>query len=65
DSRVERRVIDVGSIRDGIVEVRSCVAPGDIVVLRGQSRLVDGDLVTIRDGDGNPHEIADASEPSS
>lgn len=49
DSRVERRVIGIGSIRGGIVEVQSGVVPGDIVVLHGQSRLVDGDLVVIRD----------------
>jgi len=77
DSRVERRVIELGSIRGGTVEVQSGVVPGDLVVLHGQSRLVDGDLVVIRDGDlirdgvafsgvdGEPHPIADAREPSS
>ena len=63
DDRVERRVIEVGVIRDGIVEVLSGVSPGDVVVLRGHSRLVDGDLVAPRDTNGNRREIADAREP--
>jgi membrane fusion protein (multidrug efflux system) len=65
ENRVERRVIEVGVIRGGVVEVISGVSPGDVVVLRGHSRLVDGDLVAPRDGDRNRTEIADARETGS
>jgi len=63
DDRVERRRIEVGVIRDGIVEVLEGVSPGDIVVSRGHSRLVDGDLVVPRDTNGKRSEVADAREP--
>ena len=66
DDRVERRIIELGVIRDGIVEVVSGLEPGDLVVARGHNRLVDGDLVTPRDPEGNPiralRAVADAGE---
>ena len=65
DNRVERRVIELGTIRGGIVEVRSGLSAGDVVVLRGHSRLVDGDLVVPRDSDDGTREVADAREPRS
>ena len=65
EDRVERRVIEVGVVQGGVVEVLSGVSPGDIVVLRGHSRLVDGDLVVPRDNGRNRREVADAREPGS
>jgi membrane fusion protein (multidrug efflux system) len=52
DSRVERRVIEVGAHHDGMVEVVRGLEPGDLVVLRGQAALSDGQLVTPRNADG-------------
>lgn len=53
DHRVERRVIEVGAHHDGMVEVVKGLAPGDLVVLRGQTGLVDGSLVSPRNVDGS------------
>jgi RND family efflux transporter MFP subunit len=52
--RVERRRLELGVIRGGLVEVRSGLAPGDRVVLRGQADLVDGAVVSVRDVAGQP-----------
>lgn len=52
ESRVERRVIEIGAHHDGMVEVVSGLAPGDLVVLRGQAMLTDGQLVAPRNADG-------------
>lgn len=52
--RVERRNLELGVIRGGLIEVRSGLAPGDRVVLRGQSDLVDGAVVSVRDVAGQP-----------
>ena len=52
ESRVERRVIEVGEHHDGMVEVVRGLSPGDLVVLRGQAGLADGQLVTPRNADG-------------
>jgi len=52
ESRVERRVIEVGAHHDGMVEVVRGLAPGDFVVLRGQAGLADGQLVAPRNADG-------------
>ena len=46
--RVERIDIEVGIVKDGIVEVVAGLSPGDRVVERGHSRLVDGELVAPR-----------------
>ena len=53
DHRVERRVIEVGAHHGGMVEVVKGLAPGDLVVLRGQTGLVDGSLVSPRNTDGS------------
>jgi len=45
--RVERRVVTVGDFRDGMVEIRSGLDAGDVVVTRGQSELVDGAPVRV------------------
>jgi RND family efflux transporter MFP subunit len=52
--RVERLLVDTGSYDDRLVEVRSGVAPGDWIVLRGQAGLVDGSPVSLRQPDGSP-----------
>jgi membrane fusion protein (multidrug efflux system) len=52
ESRVERRVIEVGEHHDGMVEVVRGLAAGDLVVLRGQAALTDGQLVAPRNADG-------------
>lgn len=54
DGHVERRSLELGVIRDGRVEVRSGLAIGDHVVVRGQSDLVDGSPVSVRDVAGQP-----------
>jgi membrane fusion protein, multidrug efflux system len=52
--RVERRRLELGVIRGGLVEVRSGLEPGDRVVVRGQSDLMDGNVVSVRDVAGQP-----------
>jgi membrane fusion protein (multidrug efflux system) len=53
DNRVERRVIEVGEHHDGMIEVVKGLVPGDLVVLRGQSALSDGELIAPRNEDGS------------
>lgn len=57
--RVERRTLELGVIREGLVEVRSGLEVGDRVVVRGQSELVHGAAVSVRDVAGQP--VADGS----
>lgn len=45
DDRVERRVLRIGAVREGRVEVIEGLALGDRVVVRGQTGLVDGSVV--------------------
>jgi membrane fusion protein (multidrug efflux system) len=52
EGRAERRTIETGTIRDGLVEVRAGLAVGDTVVVRGQNALVDGGPVSLRDEKG-------------
>jgi membrane fusion protein (multidrug efflux system) len=52
DERVERRVIEIGAHHDGMVEVVKGLALGDLVVLRGQARLADGQRISPRNADG-------------
>ena len=52
EDRVERRVIEIGAHHDGMVEVVKGLALGDLVVLRGQARLADGQRVSPRNADG-------------
>jgi len=58
DGHVERRVLELGVIHEGRIEVRSGLAIGDRIVVRGQSDLVDGAAVSVRDVAGQP--IAEA-----
>jgi membrane fusion protein (multidrug efflux system) len=57
--RVQRRTLELGVIRDGRIEVRSGLSVGDRVVVRGQSDLVDGAAVSVRDAAGTP--VAEAT----
>lgn len=52
ESRVQRRALELGVIREGRVEVRTGVAIGEDVVVRGASELVDGSVVSVRDAAG-------------
>ncbi len=52
--RVQRVRIETGVFADGWVEVRGPIGEGDQVVVRGQSGLVDGGVVSIRGRDGRP-----------
>ena len=63
-NRVERRLVTLGSMRAGEVEIRSGLAQGDRVISRGHADLVDGSLVSPRRPDGSPLEGADAAEAS-
>jgi membrane fusion protein (multidrug efflux system) len=53
-NRVERRVVDTGVIRDGVVEIRAGIEPTDHVVSRGHADLIDGSVVVARNPDGTP-----------
>ena len=53
-TRVERRVLQIGRIKSGEVEVVSGLAPGDSVVIRGHAALPDGAAVSARNPDGSP-----------
>ncbi len=53
-NHVERRELELGVIRDGRIEVRDGLAAGDLVVVRGQSELMHGGVVSVRDATGAP-----------
>jgi membrane fusion protein (multidrug efflux system) len=61
-NRVERRLVTLGSMRAGEVEIRSGLAQGDRVISRGHADLVDGSLVSPRRPDGTPQDGADAAK---
>ena len=52
ENKVQRVVVTTGAHRDGLVEVASGLAAGDVVVTRGQASLIDGALVSPRHPDG-------------
>ncbi len=52
-SRVERVRVKTGVRNIEWVEVHEGLAPGDVVVVRGQVRLEDGIAVTVRQADGS------------
>ncbi|MCG8588899.1 MAG: efflux RND transporter periplasmic adaptor subunit [Proteobacteria bacterium] len=54
DEQVERRVVTTGVYREGRVEVVSGVRAGERVVVRGQTELVNGSYVALRERDGRP-----------
>jgi membrane fusion protein (multidrug efflux system) len=52
--RADRRLVEVGLHLDGKVEIREGLEPTDVIVVRGQERLDDGVLVSVRRADGRP-----------
>lgn len=62
--RVERLRVETGTFREGLVEVRGAVAPGDWIVVRGQAALVDGSPVSLRRPDGTPATAPIGAEPA-
>jgi len=64
DGTVERRVVELGSYRNGRIEVITGLEAKDRVVVRGQTVLVDGSRVAIRNNDGTTPTPAVASGPS-
>jgi len=52
--RAQRRIVELGPIRGGRAEIRSGLAAGDVVVVRGQALLADGAPITARNADGSP-----------
>lgn len=52
-NRVERRVVKTGVFKDGRVEIVEGIEPGDRIVSRGHTALVDGAVVTVRGLDGS------------
>ena len=52
DDQVARVAVETGVQEDGWLEIASGLAPDDVVVLRGQTRLIDGSVVKVRDADG-------------
>jgi membrane fusion protein (multidrug efflux system) len=64
--RVERRVVKTGVFKDGRVEIVEGLSPGDKVVVRGHTALVDGSVITVRGTDGKavePDVASGKSEP--
>lgn len=49
EDRVERVEIETGVRRDGLVEIRGEIKPGDWIVSRGHGGLVDGMVIAIRE----------------
>jgi membrane fusion protein (multidrug efflux system) len=47
DMRVHRRVITIGGFGDGHVEISGGVSPGEFVLTKGHSTLVDGQVVRL------------------
>lgn len=53
-NRVERLNVTTGTTRDGWIEIRSGLLPGDSVISRGHADLIDGSVITARHPDGTP-----------
>lgn len=56
--RVELQRVEIGVFHDHLVEIRSGLTPGEIVVTRGHMDLVDGMVVQVVEGDSKPRDIA-------
>jgi len=61
--RVERVLVETGVQLEGWVEISSGLSPGDVVVVRGQSRIDDGVAVSVRLADGQPADASPAMTP--
>lgn len=64
-ARVERKKLQLGVYRTGLVEVVSGLSVGDTVVVRGQTGLIDGSPVSLRDTAGAPAGIRATAEAES
>jgi membrane fusion protein (multidrug efflux system) len=53
DDRVVRVPVETGRVSEGVVEVKSGLARGDLVVSRGHADLIDGSKVVARNPDGS------------
>jgi membrane fusion protein (multidrug efflux system) len=53
-SQVSRVQVTTGVHREGWIEIVSGLSAQDVVVVRGQARLVDGSVVLLRNADGGP-----------
>ena len=62
--RVQRVRVETGVFNDGWVEVRGAIGEGDHVMVRGQSGLVDGGVVSIRTRDGRPIDQPQVASPA-
>lgn len=61
-NRVRRMLVETGRHQGELVEVRTGLAPGDEVVVRGHTGLSDGVLVLRRDADGRT--VSGAAPPA-
>ncbi len=63
-ARVQRLAVQLGTRRDGLVEVRGgALLPGQRIVRRGHAGLVDGAQVALRDAAGGPDPTEVANGP--
>lgn len=56
--KVERIRVEPGIHRDDLVEVRGVIGAGDWIVVRGQTGLIDGSVVSLRNEDGTEFDAA-------
>jgi membrane fusion protein (multidrug efflux system) len=56
--RVTRLTVEAGARRGDAIEVQGAIAAGDWIVVRGQSNLVDGSPVALRNEDGSHFDSA-------
>jgi hypothetical protein len=73
EGRVERRVVELGVFRAGLVEVRGGLVADDVVLTRGHTDLIDGAVVRLEAQptganthlacalDGQPRGVAEAA----
>ena len=63
---VERVQVTTGVHRDDLVEISHGLVADDVIVVRGQSRLIDGSVVEVRAADGTTptsfSELADEAQ---
>jgi len=62
EDRVERVQVQTGVYRDGWVEIADGLSPGERVVVRGQTALTHGSVVSLRTHDGSIAPAPNASE---
>jgi len=65
NGQAERVVVEVGVHDDGWIEIVEGLAPTDVVVVRGQTRLIDGSVVAVRTADGKVPTPSEAATQAS